>query len=95
MHMTHCPHCGEQLEQDVKRPDGCICDNNEWGDPFNLPPVCDKFEADHVGMNCTRCEHDYGCHTEARSNVELTGLRRPYGEGPVERHVGRQNGGTE
>jgi hypothetical protein len=30
--------------------------------------VCDKFEADHVGMNCTRCEHDYGCHTEARSN---------------------------
>lgn len=30
-----------------------------------------------------------------RSNVELTGLRRPYGEGPVERHVGRQNGGTE
>ena len=29
------------------------------------------------------------------SNVELTGLRRPYGEGPVERHVGRQNGGTE
>ena len=73
MHMTHCPHCGEKLEPEVKRPDGCICDNNEWDDPYTLPPVCDKFEADHVGMNCTRCEHDYECHAEARSNVELTG----------------------
>jgi hypothetical protein len=41
--------------------------------------VCDKFEADHVGMNCTRCEHDYGCHTEARSNAEVTGCRRQSG----------------
>ena len=24
MHMTHCPHCGEQLEPEVKRPGGCI-----------------------------------------------------------------------
>lgn len=73
MHMTHCPHCGEKLEPEVKRPDGCICDNNEWGDPYNLPPVCDKFEADHVGMNCTRCEHDYECHAEARSNAKVSG----------------------
>jgi len=34
-------------------------------------------------------------HDSKVPNVELTGLRRPYGEGPVERHVGRQNGGTE
>ena len=49
MSITHCPHCGERIEPEVKRPDGCICDANEWGDPYNLPPVCDKFEGDNVG----------------------------------------------
>lgn len=73
MSITHCPHCGERREQEVKRPDGCICDAKEWSDPYNLPPVCDKFEADYIGGNCTRCEHDYGCHAEARSNASFSG----------------------
>lgn len=29
-----------------------------------------EAEADNVGQNCTRCEHDYECHAEARSNDE-------------------------
>lgn len=65
MNLTHCPHCGKQLEPEINRPAGCICDAGEWNDPRNLPPVCDKFDADHVGRNCNRCEHDYGCHSEA------------------------------
>lgn len=77
MSITYCPHCGERIEPEVKRPDGCICDANEWGTPYNLPPVCDKFEGDTVWQNCTRCEHDYECHAEAPSNVadKLPALR--------------------
>jgi hypothetical protein len=81
MSITHCPHCGERIEPEVKRPDGCICDANEWGDPYNLPPVCDKFEGDNVGQNCTRCEHDYECHAEARSNAIAQG--REHSERPA------------
>lgn len=72
MQMTHCPHCDEQLTSEVKRPEGCVCDTNEWDDPYNLPSVCDKFEADSIGMNCIRCEHDYECHTVARSLTDTT-----------------------
>ena len=36
-----------------------------------------------------------GDHYRKMAIARLNGLRRPYGEGPVERHVGRQNGGTE
>lgn len=68
----YCPHCGGKLEPEVKRHEGCVCDNMEWGDPYNLPPVCDKFDGDDVGKNCTRCEHDYECHAEARSNFNST-----------------------
>lgn len=77
MSITHCPHCGERIEPEAKRPDGCICDANEWGTPYNLPPVCDKLEGDTVWQNCTRCEHDYECHAEAPSNVadKLPALR--------------------
>lgn len=51
----------------------------------NLPEVSDQWPLNLI--------HPSG--EVAVPNVELTGLRRPYGEGPVERHVGRQNGGTE
>lgn len=81
MSITHCPHCGERIEPEVKRPDGCICDVYEWGDPYNLPPVCDKFEGHNIGQNCTRCEHDYECHAEARSNA---GIHRAAEGRPVE-----------
>jgi len=49
------------------------------------------FEDAKVGAGDTAVQGDM----LLPANVELTGLRRPYGEGPVERHVGRQNGGTE
>jgi hypothetical protein len=49
-------------EPEIKRPVGCCCDNNEWRDPFDLPPVCGKFEGANHDMNCERCEHDYECH---------------------------------
>lgn len=63
MEITHCPHCGGSLERIVNRPIGCICDENEWNDPLNLPPVCNSFEGDDIGGHCIRCEHDYACHT--------------------------------
>lgn len=63
-HITHCPHCGKQLEPEVKRPNGCVCKSEEWADPYNLPPVCDGFEGDTKQI-CNRCEHDYECHAKA------------------------------
>jgi hypothetical protein len=70
MGMTHCPHCGARLEEPVvQRPAGCVCDANEWNDPFNLPPVCDSFNGDDIGQNCIKCEHDYECHSHSKESI--------------------------
>lgn len=63
--MDNCPHCGKPLTEEVKRPEGCVCEAGEWGDPLNLPPVCGEFEGDR-NMTCEKCEHDYECHAEAK-----------------------------
>ena len=47
------------------RPAGCCCDGQEWGDPANIPPVCESHQGD-PGKNCQRCEHDAACHTEGQ-----------------------------
>jgi hypothetical protein len=45
----------------VNKPEGCVCDPNSWGDPTNLPPVCDEYKGDGI-ENCMTCEHDKECH---------------------------------
>lgn len=68
MNIECCPHCGGRLnEPEIKRPEGCVCYHMEWVDPYNLPPVCDEFQGRHTDQNCTRCEHDIGCHKQKES----------------------------
>lgn len=63
-----CPHCGESLGPQVNRPEGCQCNNLEWRDPYNLPPVCDHFYGD-VGGSCRNCEHDEECHATSVGEI--------------------------
>ena len=67
-----CADCGKwECEHHTfvptSKPDGCVCDAQEWGDPTHLPPVCDKYDGpeDH-STNCDKCEHDFECHKEAK-----------------------------
>lgn len=55
-------HC-EFVERVVNRPPGCVCEIREWGNPSDIPPVCDSFKAWHEDLDiCTKCEHDEACH---------------------------------
>lgn len=69
--MSKCTICGGE-ESDhhpftpVKKPEGCICNEKEWGTPV-LPPVCKKYYHNpDANGNCRMCEHDYECHQEYR-----------------------------
>ena len=46
---------------EITRPEGCVCDEREWG-TTELPPICKEFILDSVSGNCNRCEHDKECH---------------------------------
>jgi len=37
----------------------CKCDPESWC--VEVPAICEKFEADPVGM-CLTCEHEEACH---------------------------------
>lgn len=63
-----CAHCGG-AEADhhafvpIRIPDGCQCEPRDWGDPTNIPAVCEAFapmSGDHDV--CATCEHDAACH---------------------------------
>jgi hypothetical protein len=68
--MNNCPHCGADIDAahlDAKGeplipPPGCQCDLGTWHGATQIPPPCDKFEAERADMYCRRCEHDYSCH---------------------------------
>lgn len=67
--MHICPHCWEAVEPEdlevfYKVPKGCICEPRDWGDPDNIPPVCNAFlPVSDVEIDiCSHCEHDRGCH---------------------------------
>lgn len=64
--MLVCPHCRKEvieLVEVLNRPYGCKCDPMEWGEPDNIPPVCDSFKPSVVDNNmCDRCEHNKECH---------------------------------
>lgn len=51
----------------IRSPIGCTCDPMEWGDPGNIPDVCDKYIPPPEGSMgvCQTCEHDLACHKEA------------------------------
>jgi hypothetical protein len=67
--MENCPHCGESLVPKVTRPDGCVCAESEWRDPFNLPPVCANYQEERSSGVCANCEHDEQCHQPANAEV--------------------------
>lgn len=71
---TYCPHCGAELveEQKIVLPAGCVCDPNEWEDPHNVLPVCNKFNGSTDISYCGTCGHDYKCHAEAHEQEETT-----------------------
>ena len=78
-----CKHCGlpeeDHHDYEPSMPDGCVCDPNEWGD--NVPAPCAEYLGDGQ-QHCNRCDHDRACHMPA--NVEVTGLARPFAQGPCE-----------
>lgn len=49
----------------IEVPEGCVCDPYDWGDPTNIPDVCEKFrpcEDENFSGMCAVCEHDEACH---------------------------------
>lgn len=73
MRERRCKHCGE-LESghhafEAKQvPTGCVCDEESWYMIDDIPKVCETFIPD-VGVRssyCKTCEHEAGCHKEAR-----------------------------
>lgn len=91
-----CPFCGGGITE--FHDNGRVWTGMKYGDPISVSVRHWCSEApgpsrliERIGRSKEQAIEQWNM----RSNVELTGLRRPYGEGPVERHVGRQNGGTE
>jgi hypothetical protein len=69
MPKTLCPHCLHEIHgysdliEIYQKPDGCICDPLDWGDPDEIPPICEKFEPNtDQELFCVNCEHEKGCH---------------------------------
>lgn len=77
-----CIHCGALKEEHHEYeapaiPDGCVCDPREWGDPTEIPAVCEAFvpmgsldtpEADDI---CKTCEHEQPCHRKHAHDLHL------------------------
>lgn len=66
-----CRHCGQEEHEHhafepIKIPEGCKCDWDDWGDPINIPPVCDEWtEGPYSDPSlCGNCEHPRECHKE-------------------------------
>ena len=72
---TICVECGQRQSEHHafvagKKPASCVCEAREWGNPFDIPPVCRRFEPlDEDPGRCVRCEHDKACH-KANAGVE-------------------------
>lgn len=66
-----CKNCGREEDEHCTfepipaRP-GCVCETESWGNPSDIPAVCDNFvnDPEHLGeVYCLNCEHDEGCHS--------------------------------
>lgn len=55
----------EWMQEWCKKNDFRLMLGGEWGNPAELPPICDSFVGNH-SKNCEKCEHDYECHKEAK-----------------------------
>lgn len=45
----------------------CKCDPEDWGDPSNIPKICDNYEEceeEYYKGVCKNCEHLKECHME-------------------------------
>lgn len=70
--MDRCRLCGLPEQEHhvfapINAPKGCVCDMESWGDPTNIPAVCEHFtpgDRDH-GV-CRTCEHDKACHAKPK-----------------------------
>lgn len=72
-----CAVCGQPEEDHhefvpIKWPAGCVCDNQTWGNPAEVPSVCDSYKGDGVSY-CSKCEHDEACHARAGEGTDSTG----------------------
>lgn len=43
-------------------PESCVCDPEDWGSPYDIPPVCNNYETyeDDCEGVCKNCEHKKG-----------------------------------
>ena len=52
----------------VKLPEGCVCDPDSWEGISNVYPICDHFVA-LVGQSCCDvCNHEPQCHIECEDD---------------------------
>lgn len=66
----YCSECGQHRDTHhafvaTKRPEGCVCELMDWGDPKNIPPPCPEFLGIVDGL-CQTCEHEENCHKSSR-----------------------------
>jgi hypothetical protein len=67
--MNICKLKNRQLEQqteqqtELKIPENCICDVNEWGCIANISKICNNFQPySEEPTICKNCDHDINCH---------------------------------
>lgn len=71
--MSICPTCGQEIEPKYEVPLGCVCDPRDWGNPLDIPQVCQSWDGPNGDGLCRNCEHLEGCHS-------LPGAARAQGE---------------
>ena len=64
--LDRCKHCGKPESEHHAFvpfivPDRCECNPNDWLNPNDIPPVCNKFELGEYDL-CKHCEHPKECH---------------------------------
>jgi hypothetical protein len=69
MNSETCSICGrpESEHHEFKagrKPKTCVCDADQWVNPYDIPPVCEKFKGDSNDEYCETCEHDKKCHVD-------------------------------
>ena len=73
-----CPCCKTEVSREdlievYDLPPGCKCNPHDWGDPDDIPPVCNAFlpmnDIERAGRwtseridICGHCEHERKCH---------------------------------
>jgi hypothetical protein len=69
-----CGVCGRPEDEHhdfapIVRPDGCVCDVESWGNPFDIPTPCGSYRGD-ADEYCINCEHNQACHAAPSAQPE-------------------------